>query len=333
MKYYSLGDSDLEVSVIGFGAWQIGDPDYWGPDAQTDGERAVHKAIDLGINFFDTAELYGNGESERALGMFLGDKRDDVIVASKVGVQNCAPDLLRKSCEDTLRRLDSDHIDLYQIHWPSREVPFEDTFLELKKLQKEGKIRYIGLSNFGKQDLAEWLKVSSGECVSNQLPYNLLFRAIEFDILPDCLDHNIGIIPYVPLLQGLLTGRWKNVEEVPPNRRRYRHFDGTREGCRHGEEGCESLLMDVLSDINDLADGLHIPMATLAIAWLIAQPGVATVPVGTRVPKQITRNIEAADIDLNPETIEQLNTITKPLKQHLGTNVDLWENKENSRIR
>jgi len=331
MKYRQLGASDLEVSVLAFGAWQMGDPDYWGPDEQTDVAKTVNTAIDLGINLFDTAELYGRGESEKELGRALGARRKDVLIATKARWQFCEPARLRKSCEDSLTRLGTDVIDLFQIHWPSRETPFAETYAELERLHEQGKIRAVGVSNFGPIDLENWM--AAGSCVSNQLGYNMLFRGIETELVPVCLKHNVGILVYMPLMQGILAGRWKTVEDIPANRRRSRHFSSSRAGARHGEPGCEQMTFETLAGLEQLADRLETPMATVALAWLMAQPGVTSVIVGGRIPAQVERNVAAAELTLSDETVAELNAITEPLRQQLGTNLDLWESEENFSIR
>jgi len=331
MKYRQLGSSELEVSVLAFGAWQIGDPKYWGHDGQTDVVRTVHTAIDLGVNLFDTAELYGDGESEKELGRALGARRKDVLIATKARWQFCEPAKLRKSCEDSLSRLGTDVIDLFQIHWPSREVPFESTYAELERLREEGKIRAAGVSNFGPIDLEDWM--AAGSCVSNQLGYNMLFRGIESELVPVCQKHNVGIVVYMPLMQGILTGRWKTVEDIPANRRRSRHFSSSREGVRHGEPGCEELMLETLAGLDRIAARIETPMATVALAWLIAQPGITSVIVGGRIPAQVERNVAAAELMLSDEIVAELNAITEPLRQRLGTNLDMWEGEADSRIR
>ncbi len=331
MKYRTLGSSGLEVSVMAFGAWQIGDPAYWGPEPEADAQAAVDAAIDVGINLFDTAELYGNGASEEALGRALGAKRDSVLIASKARCEYCAPQQLRAACEQSLQRLGTDRIDLYQIHWPSREVPFEDTFGELARLREEGKIRAIGVSNFGHLDLDTW--VACGECASDQLGYNILFRVIEQEIVPACQQHNVGILVYMPLFQGILSGRWESVEAIPPKRRRMRHFASTREGTRHGEPGCEALLLDALDQLRGVASELDIPMATVVLAWTMAQPAITSVIVGARNPRQLIRNTDASDLELDAATLARLNDITDPLKRHFGSNADMWCGSQDSRIR
>ncbi|MBN2309693.1 MAG: aldo/keto reductase [Candidatus Hydrogenedentes bacterium] len=331
MKRRRLGSSDLEVSALSFGAWQLGDSGYWGQDPNIDEQAAVDAAIDAGITLFDTAEGYARGESERALGRLLGPKRKDVLIASKVSPNHCAPADLRAACEASLQRLGTDVIDLYQVHWPIRDVPAADAYGELERLQTEGKIRAIGVSNFGPEDLDDWF--ASGSCVSDQLGYNLLFRAIEYEIVPACRKYNLGILVYMPVLQGILAGRWKSVDEIPENRRRTRHFSGDREGVRHGEPGCEELTFKVLGDIAGIAEEVGQPMATVAMAWLLAKPGVTSVIIGGRNPRQVTRNVGAADLELSAEVVGRLDEATEPLRAYFGRNCDMWQPAGNSRIR
>ena len=358
MQYRRLGQSEFDVSVLSFGAWQLGDPEYWGGQTEGDAEcraedaecraedaecraedaecraedaaAAVGAALDAGINLFDTAEGYGDGESERALGKALGKRRDEVFIASKVSSSNCAPARLRASCEASLQRLNSGHIDLYQVHWPCRDVPFEDTYGEMARLQDEGKIREIGVSNFGKADLEAWLSV--GAAVSDQLGYNMAFRAVEYEIVPACRKHKVGVLVYMPLMQGLLTGRWESVPDVPLLRRRTRHFSKDREGTRHGERGCEGTLMEMVGKLRRFAEAIGMPTATVSLYWLVAQPGVTSAIVGARNTAQVRHNMEAADLDLGPAGIAQLNEISGPLKSILGGNADMWQSGEEARI-
>jgi len=331
VQYRKLGSSNLEVSIISFGAWQIGDPKYWGADDQSDAESAVAVALDAGINLFDTAEMYGAGESERVLGRALGSRRRDVYVATKVWPDKCAPSLLRKACEESLRRLNTDAIDLYQIHWAPRDVPFADVYATLAALRDEGKVREIGVSNFGATDLAAWMSV--GECVSDQLGYNILFRAIEHEIVPACGKHDVGILAYLPLMQGILSGRWTNVDDIPVPRRRLRHFSESREGTRHGEPGCEELTFETLARIRAVADRLEQPLPTVALAWLMARPGVTSVIVGARHADQLRRNLLAADLLLSEETRKELDAISQPLKDYFGLNADPWLSMDERRVR
>ncbi len=331
MQYRPLGASGIRVSVLGFGAWQIGDSQYWGDDAESDAQAAVEAALDAGVNFFDTAEIYGDGASEEALGKALGARRDEVVIASKVAPDHCAPDKLIAACEASLRRLGTDYIDLYQVHWPFHDPSFEEAYGALDRLRHEGKIRAIGVSNFGKQDLTDWLAI--GDAASNQVGYNLVFRAAEYDIAPLCRRNDVAVIAYMPLMQGLLSGRWEKVEDIPLARRRTRHFSSKREGTRHGERGCERLLMETLGELRCFADAIGLPLATVALCWLLAQPGVSSAIIGARKPQQVVRNIQAAELDIGPAAIAQINEISAPLKRALGPNADMWESEENARIR
>lgn len=331
MEYRKLGESELKVSVLSFGAWQIGDPNYWGPGGDAEADAVIKAAMDAGINFFDTAESYGGGESERQLRKALGSRRKDVYVASKVSPENCAPGKLRQSCEASLQRLGTDYLDLYQVHWPFDGVDAEDVFREFTHLQQEGKIRYIGVSNFGPTDLLR-SALQHAPVVSNQIGYNLTFRAIEYEIAPMCQRHGLGILAYMPLMQGLLTGRWSQVEDVPILRRRTRHFSSSREQTRHQEDGCEQLLFDTLGKIARVAQHEGMTMATLSLAWLMARPGVTSVIVGCRRSDQLQRNLEAVGVKLRQEVIDQLDKLTYPLKEHLGENADMWLSGEESRV-
>ena len=330
MQYRRLGQNGLKVSVISFGAWQIGDPSYWGTGSAEAGARAVSMALDAGITLFDTAEMYGNGESERVLGQALGKRSEEVMVASKVSPENCTPEGVRRACENSLRRLNRSYIDLYQIHWPFPAQLFGDVQEELDKLRSEGKIREVGLSNFGPKDLGSWME--RGAAVSNQLGYNMLFRAVEYGAVPECRKWGVGVLAYMPLMQGLLTGRWKTVTEIPLMRRRTRHFSGDREGTRHGEAGCEGLLMETVGELRMFSEAIRVPLATVSLCWLLAQPGVTSVICGVRDPEQLGKNLQAADLNIGPAAVAQLNEITAELKRTLGANADMWNGARESRI-
>jgi aryl-alcohol dehydrogenase-like predicted oxidoreductase len=331
MRYRKLGTSDLDVSVVAFGAWQLGDTTYWGKDDLMNSEATVQAAAESGINLFDTAEMYGEGRSEEVLGQLIKSCRDNIYVASKVAPQNCESGKLRQSCEASLKRLDIDRIDLYQVHWPHHSVPFDQTYSELKALQDEGKIREIGVSNFGVNDLTAWEGI--GHAVSNQLGYNLLFRAIEFEVVPACRHFDVGILAYMPLLQGLLAGKYECIDDIPVARRRTRHFASDREQVKHGEPGAEEEVMHVLRELRQVAEDLDETMASVAMAWLLAQPGVTSAIVGARKPAQLKRNIVAAELDLPNWALARLSKASDPVKEKLGSNPDMWMSGENSRIR
>ncbi len=331
MQYRKLSGINLDVSVIAFGAWQLGDVGFWGETDAAEAERTVHAALDAGITLFDTAEMYGDGESERVLGKALGSRRGDVMLASKVWPENCAAGALRKSCEASLRRLGTDYLDLYQIHWPIRNVPVEEAYAEMMSLQAEGKIRAIGVSNFGPADLSAWS--AHADCVSNQVAYNLAFRAVEFEIVPACREQGVGLLAYMPLMQGLLAGAWDTVGDIPLMRRRTRQFSSTREGTRHSEPGCETELFEMLAGLRRIANELGASMADVSIAWLIAQPGVTTAIIGARRSDQLQRNLRGVSLEIPADVMSELDRISMPIKTHLGANADLWNSGDDSRIR
>ncbi|HOC67403.1 MAG: General stress protein 69 [Candidatus Hydrogenedentes bacterium ADurb.Bin101] len=330
MLYRTLGKSGLNVSVIAFGAWQIGDPEFWGDDPQADPDGVVGAAIDAGINLFDTAELYGNGRSEEVLGKALQGRREQVFIASKAATQHCNADDLREACENSLRRLGTDRIDLYQVHWPLPHRFNEAIIPILERLRIEGKIREIGVSNFGPQDIEAWM--GSGTAVSDQIGYNLLFRAPEYEMIPACRRHHLGVLAYMPLMQGLLSGRYPDLDSIPMKRRRSRHFSGVREGTRHDEEGYERVLKATLEALLDFSEAIHIPLATVSLAWLISQPGVTSAILGARNVDQLRSNVEAVNLNIGPAAIALLNEYSYELKAVMGYNCDMWETEANKRI-
>jgi myo-inositol catabolism protein IolS len=331
MDYRKLGRSELMVSTICMGCWALAGGALWGDQDEQQAIGALHTALDIGVNFFDTAEGYGAGDSEIILGKAFKDRRDEAIIATKVSENHMHPADLRHACEQSLQRLQTDYIDVYYLHWPSREVPFEETLAEMDLLKEEGKIRYIGCSNFGKKDLERLLAVQHVEV--NQLAYNLLFRAIEYEIAPICLEHEVSIAPYSPLLHGILTGKFATVEAIPDGRARTRHFSPKlHPQTRHGGAGAEEETARALYGIRDICDGAGLDMTKVALAWLLAQPGVTTVIAGARSPEQIRANAEAAELQL-PEDVERaLTEATEELKAAFGTNADMWESEKNSRI-
>ena len=324
MRYRKLGQTSLTVSEICQGTWSVATRDvFWDGQDRGDSLAAIQAGLDAGVNFFDTAPAYGNGEAEEILGEALGSRRREVIVATKVPPTDLEPDKLRQSCERSLRALRSDYIDLYQIHWPSKTLPLEPTWRALEALQREGKIRYIGVSNFGVSFLGELRALGRAE--SNQLPYSLLWRAVEFDIQPVCVANAMSILCYSPLGQGLLTGKFPTADEVPEKRARTRLFSAKRKMTRHGEPGCEQETFATLAEIRRVAGELGQPTGRVALAWLLAQPGVTSAVVGARNAVQAVEIAAAAELQLDAGVIARLSAITEPLKQKVGRNADPWE--------
>jgi myo-inositol catabolism protein IolS len=323
MRYCKLGKTDLPVSVIAMGCWALAGDATWGPQEEAESLATVHAALDAGVNFFDTAEGYGGGDSESVLGRALVGRRSEAVIATKVSRANLSALEVQQACEHSLRRLQTDYIDLYQIHWPSRTVPLDETMDALERLREQGKVRAIGVCNFGKGDLADLLQTSRVE--SNQLPYSLLWRAIEYEIQQSCVDENLGILCYSPLAQGLLTGKFATPDDVPEGRARIRLFSDDRPMARHGDSGCEDEVFSALDKIWPICVALGQPMAQVALGWVLHQPGVTSVIAGARTPEQMRRNAEAADLALSAETMAHLAQATQEVKDCVGPNADLWQ--------
>jgi myo-inositol catabolism protein IolS len=329
MRYHKLGKTDIDASVVAMGCWALAGDATWGPQAESDSLAVVGAALDAGVNLFDTAEGYGAGKSERVLGKALVGRRHEAVIATKASRAHLSGDEIRRACERSLQRLQIDTIDLYQIHWPSRTVPLDETLSALEKLREQGKVRAIGVCNFGVQDLSDLLRI--GWVETNQLPYSLLWRAIEYEIQPKCIEEGMGILCYSPLIQGLLTGKFPSPDEVPEGRARTRLFSGDRPDARHGGIGCEAEAFAAIEDIRRISEELGEPMAKVAVAWLLHQPGVTSVIAGARKPDHIKQTAQAADLELSPEVIGQLTETTDEVKRVLGPNPDMWQSESRFR--
>ncbi len=332
MDRRKCGKSDIEIPVLGIGCWSYGGGDYWGEQTQRDVEEVVHAALDQGLNYFDTAEGYNDGRSEESLGKALKGRRDQAIISSKISPNNTEPSVLRQHCEDSLRRLQTDYIDIYYVHWPITEQSVQDAFATLMDLRDEGKIRSVSISNFGVEQMSEAL-ATGAQIDLNQLCYNLLSRAIEIEIVPMCREQEIGIVGYMPLFQGLLAGKYACVDEVPEPRKRTRHFRQDRAQARHGESGAEEETFAAIEGIREIALAEGLPMAQLSIAWAMAKPGVTCVLVGARNRGQLAENAGAAEVSLDPGLIARLDELTQPVLDKLGANPDYWQGSGESRIR
>ena len=329
MQYRQLGRSDLKVSVVCMGLWAIVDEGTWGPQDESAAITAIQTALDAGITFFDTAEGYGSGRSEELLARALAGRRHEAVIATKASAAHHRPADLRAACERSLRRLQSDCIDLYLLHWPSREVPFAETWRAMEDLRRDGKVRVVGVSNFAKGDLADLLAVGRPE--ANQLPYSLLWRAIEYEVLPICVANDISVTCYSSLAQGLLTGKFRTPDDVPSGRARTRHFASSRPQARHGDVGAESETFAAIDRIRKVAEELGWPLAHVALAWLLAQPGVASVLAGARSPAQARENAAAGERVLPASVVAALSEATDELKRKFGTNPDMWQTESRMR--
>ena len=312
MEYRQLGSSGLRVSVIGLGGNTFGR--YADADMT---ERIIARAIELGVNLLDTADIYGKGQSEELVGRALRGRRDQILIATKVGMRwddspNGAGSSRKRvieGCEASLRRLETDAIDLYQIHEYDSHTPLEETLEALDTLVRAGKVRYIGCSNYGAWQLARSLWVSDvrhlAHFVSVQPEYNMLERSIERELVPCCQQLGVGIIPYYPLAAGVLTGKYRPGQAVP---------EGTR---GYGNPGFERRLrastLELVQRLDVWARERGHSVGELALAWLAAQPAVASVIAGTRQPEQVEANVHAADWRLSTEDLSAVDEMLRAM--------------------
>jgi aryl-alcohol dehydrogenase-like predicted oxidoreductase len=312
MEYRTLGRSGLHVSAVGLGC------NNFGMKIDKDATAAVvNKAIDAGITLFDTANLYGGaGKSEEFLGAALGSRRQDVIVATKFAGPMGGGPLNRgasrrhifQQIEASLRRLDTDYIDLYQVHVPDPTTPIEETLRALDDLVHAGKVRYVGCSNFAGWQVAEAHFTARenhlNPFVSAQNEYNLLDRRIEPELVPACTAYGLGVLPYFPLASGFLTGKYRHGEPPPP---------GTRLQM-WGPRGAQVLSeqnFEVLGKLETFATSRGHTMLELAFGWLSSQPFIASVIAGATMPEQIEQNVAAASWKLTQEEMDEVNGLTQ----------------------
>ena len=333
VKYHRFPNTELSISQLCFGCWGVISDGHWGRRAETDSLCAMRTAVDHGVNFFDTAPMYGDGASESLLGRFLSDNslRQQTIIATKIRPDRMRPEEIVAECDRSLKRLQTDYIDLYQTHWTSREVPLPDTWGAMLRLKEQGKVRYTGVCNMGTGDLADVIPMEKP--LTNQLPLNLLWRTIESTIVPQCIKEEIGVLVYSPLMHGILSGNYTDASEVPDGRARTRHFSSARVQTRHGEPGCEAETFVAIDRIRQIAKDLGRTMSDVALAWTIGQAGVVSVIAGARNEQQVQDNVSFLDKPLSKETLAQLDEATEPLKVVLGSNPDMWDGGENSRFR
>lgn len=346
MQYKTIGKSDIKVSRMAIGCWSYGGGSYWGQQSQQDVDAVVHQALDTGINCFDTAEVYNDGNSEIALGKALKGRRSDAVIITKIKTSNCKN--VRKTLEASLNRLGTDYVDVYMVHWPFNYASIkhftddadilnnpptaEETFHQLSMLKKEGLIRSIGISNFGVQQMTEALKMGA-DIDLNELSYNILSRAIEKEIAPFCTENNISILGYSALQQGLLTGKYASLDQLPPPQAHSRHFSQKRGGAaaRHGEEGAEAEINEVLSTLRRISADTGIPVHELSLGWMMGKPFIDSVLVGCRNTEQFSKNLTACQRVLSPDIMQEIDRVSLPVWEKLGDSPDYYENRKNSR--
>jgi aryl-alcohol dehydrogenase-like predicted oxidoreductase len=319
MRFRPLGSSGLMVSVVGLGCNAFG---MRIDEAQT--QKVVDAALDAGITFFDTADTYGNGVSEELLGRSLNQHRDEVVVATKFGMPagglngpdwgaRASRGYIRRAVEGSLKRLGTDWIDLYQLHQPDLVTPYDETLSTLNDLVTEGKIRYLGSSNFYAWELvdAHWTASSSGlqGFVSAQNEYSLYNRTAEAELVPACERLGVGLLPYFPLAYGLLTGKYTRDQAAP---------EGTRLAAASQQHRLEGADFDRVEALQQYADQRDLSLLDVAIGGLVAQPAVASVIAGATRPEQVHANVAAGLWEPSAADLEALSTVNVGAAPGLG---------------
>ncbi|MFW6381736.1 MAG: aldo/keto reductase, partial [Bacillota bacterium] len=308
MDYRQLGESQLKVSVIGIGTWAIGS-DFYGRVDDKQSIKALRQGMESGINLIDTAPAYGDGHSEEVVGKAIEGYRDRVIIATKCGtyrqgkdfIRDLKPSTIRKQLETSLSRLGVDTIDLYQIHWPDEDTPLSESVAELDKLKKEGKFRYLGVSNFDTELLSEIMEMT--DIVSLQPQYSILNREIEDKILPFCRQHNLGIMAYGSLGGGILTGKYTD-RNTPPQLDK---DDRRTEFYPYFKQPYWEQVVDLVDLLKEIANKHSSPIAQVSLNWVRQQPGVTTALVGVKNEAQAKENAAAGDWKLSESELSSIN--------------------------
>ncbi|MCM3079774.1 aldo/keto reductase [Brevibacillus invocatus] len=313
MRYHRLGNSGLQVSAMGIGTNSFG-----GRADEATSLAIIDAALEGGINFIDTANIYTGTESERIIGKALEGRRHDVVLATKAGLprgegvnqRGSSRYHLQKELEGSLKRLRTDYVDLYQIHTFDPHTPLEETLRALDDMVRSGKVRYIGASNYFAWELMKALGISElkglNRFASLQISYSLADRTPEREMIPLCLDQGLGIIPYFPLAGGILTGKYTSAEQAPEGSRLEKE---PRFGRLLGQDKIE-----LGKQVADLAHDLGMTPSVLSIAWLMNKPAVSSVIVGASRVEQMSTNLESASVELGADTMKRLDELSDPYR-------------------
>ena len=307
MQRRALGDSGLEIGPIGLGCWAMGADGTWGPVDDNESIATIQTALDLGVNLIDTSPYQGRGHSEELIGKAIQSRREQVVLSTKCGLfhdpdeslpRRCLKkDAVLHECEQSLRRLRVKTIDLYQCHWPDPETPIAETMEAMELLLQQGKIRAIGLCNYGCQRLSE--ARAAGTVQACQLPLSMLQRQVTEELLPYCQEYKLGVLAYSPLCKGLLTGKFDLTSRFEDLRREQAEFQGDRLARN----------LAVIEKLRPIGENYGKSVGQLALNWVSHYPGVTGVIVGAKKPSQIRENVGALGWRIEPEDLDQIGAI------------------------
>lgn len=318
MQKRYLGQTNIKITPLLVGTWQAGKK-MWAGIEDEESIQAIRAAFEAGITTIDTAEIYGEGHSELIVAQALADVREQVIYATKVFANHLKYEQVIAACHRSLKNLQTDYIDIYQIHWPSGSwnteiVPISETMAALNYLKAQGKIRAIGVSNFSRSQLEEAGQYARIESI--QPPYSLFWRSVEKEIMPYCIENNISILAYSPLAQGLLTGKFRNGYQLAAEDHRIKNK------LFHGENF--QRVQAALNQLEPIAERYNCSLAQLSLAWLIKQPQTNAI-AGVRNAAQAVNNAQAMTINLTPEDLKLIDNIGKQVTDFLDDNPVLWD--------
>lgn len=318
MRYDNIGTSTINASKIILGTWQAG-KEMWGEVDDRETSKAIRGALDLGINTIDTAPVYGNGHSEQVIGNALKEvAREQYYLATKVFSNKLKYDQVISECEKSLKNLQTDYIDLYQIHWPSGTfnseiVPIQETMDALNFLKAEEKILNIGVSNFSKAQIQEAMQY--GDIVSNQPPYSLIWRPYDQETNPFCRAHNIAILAYSPLAQGILTGKFDKNHKF--------HKDDHRAQNKFMDPKVFTYVEKVLIGLRPLAEKYDTSIGNIALHWLISRPHTFAI-VGARNLEQVQNNVKSCDFTLSYEELIEIDKLSELITKNMDQSGTMW---------
>ncbi|MAU12519.1 MAG: aldo/keto reductase [Anaerolineaceae bacterium] len=320
MEYRDFGRTGVPVSMICLGCMNFG-----GKTPEDESIRIIHHAIDQGVNFLDTANVYTRGESEKVTGKALKGKREKIFLATKVHGRMDDDDVMAagnsrrhiiEQCEASLKRLGTDYIDLYQIHRPESQTPIDETLRALDDLIRAGKVRYVGTSSFTAWQIMESLwaakELGLNRFVSEQPPYHLLDRSVERELLPMARTYGIAVIPWSPLARGFLTGKYKRGEDIPGDSRFAGEINRDDTFGKRTKQHFSDMAYDVLGVLEELAQEKSKSMSQVALAWVAAQPGVTSPIIGPRTMEHLEDNLGAVGITFSEDDLQRLDDVAAP---------------------